>query len=76
MKFILSTLLIGITVLSCKKEHKTEISTTDSIIIDTMRTDTLSTVTPLPSDTIRTDTVSSKNSMDTVRSPKNKTTKK
>ncbi|SMO45095.1 hypothetical protein SAMN06265171_101925 [Chryseobacterium rhizoplanae] len=76
MKFIMSSLLIGLIVLSCKKESKTEISTTDSIVTNTVRTDTISTVTPLPSDTIRIDTVSSKNKMDTVRSHKNTTTKK
>ncbi|CAI8791161.1 hypothetical protein [Chryseobacterium sp. IT-36CA2] len=77
MKLIIPTLLVGIIVLSCKKESKTERPiTTDSLITDTMRTDTVSSVTPLPSDTIRTDTVSSKKNMDTVRTSKNKTTKK
>lgn len=72
----MSSLLIGIIVLSCKKESKTEISTTDSITTNTVRTDTVSTVTPLPSDTIRTDTVSSKKLTDTTGAYKNKTQKK
>ncbi|SEH32811.1 hypothetical protein [Chryseobacterium culicis] len=77
MKFIIPTLLIGIIVLSCKKEPKTEEPlATDSITADTMAADTVSSVTPLPSDTLRTDTVSSKNNMDTVNSPKNKTIQK
>ncbi|MBE4948868.1 hypothetical protein [Chryseobacterium culicis] len=70
MKFIIPTLLIGIIVLSCKKEPKTEGPlATDSITADAMAADTVSSVTPLPSDTLRTDTVSSKKNMDTVKSP-------
>lgn len=80
MKFIMSILLMGVIVLSCKKENRTETSvTTDSVIADTMRTDTVSNVTPMapvPSDTMRTDTVSAKKSADTARTPNNKSPKK
>jgi hypothetical protein len=77
MKFIMSSLLIGIIVLSCKKESKTETNvTTDTVIADTMRTDSVSTVNPMPTDTIHRDTVSSKKLTDTTGAYKNKTQKK
>ncbi|MEF9478346.1 hypothetical protein ACR1PO_17790 [Chryseobacterium sp. RRHN12] len=79
MKFIMSILLMGVIVLSCKKERTETSVTTDSVIADTMRADTVSNVTPMapvPSDTMRTDTVSTKKSTDTARTPNNKSPKK
>ncbi len=73
---MMSSLLIGIIVLSCKKESRTETHvTTDTVIADTVRTDSVS-INPIPSDTVRADTVSSKKRTDTVGSPKNKIPKK
>ncbi|MGK6341089.1 hypothetical protein ACMGDK_02555 [Chryseobacterium sp. DT-3] len=56
MKFTIVLMLLGLTVLSCKKETKVETSTTttDSVIIDTEPANTAVTTTPVPSDTIRT----------------------
>ncbi|MGR3857701.1 hypothetical protein [Chryseobacterium indologenes] len=77
MKFIMSSLLIGLMVLSCKKESKTETNvTTDTVIADTIRTDSVSSVNPIPSDTIQSDTVSSKKLTDTTGTYKNKNPKK
>lgn len=77
MKIIMSTLLIGFMVLSCKKESKTETNvTTDTVIADTIRTDSVSAVNPIPSDTVQSDTVSSKKLTDTTGVRKNKILKK
>ncbi|KFF02145.1 hypothetical protein [Chryseobacterium luteum] len=60
MKFTILLMLFGLTVLSCKKETKVDTSTrTDSVVIDTMPSDTV--VAPMPSDTLHTaDTVNAK----------------
>ncbi|KMQ65106.1 hypothetical protein ACM46_13025 [Chryseobacterium angstadtii] len=51
MKSIILVMIIGFTVLSCKKEAKTELSTnSDSIVIDTLPADTLTAA--IPSDTL------------------------
>ncbi|KYH07312.1 MULTISPECIES: hypothetical protein [Chryseobacterium] len=77
MKFIMSSLLIGFIVLSCKKESRTETHVaTDTIIADTIRTNSVSPVSPIPSDTIHRDTVSSKKLTDTIGAHKNKIPKK
>lgn len=77
MKFMMSSLLIGIIALSCKKESKTETHiTTDTVVAETIRTDSVSPVSPIPSDTIRRDTVSSKKLTDTTGAHKNKIPKK
>lgn len=73
MKLIISAAIIGLVVLSCKKERTKK---TISIITDTMRTDTATVITPvpapLPSDTMRTDSISSKKYQDTAKTPKKK----
>ncbi len=71
MKIIMSAALIGLIALSCKKEHRTEtITTADSIIADTMITDTATHIfpesAPLPSDTIRIDSAYSKSHQDII----------
>ncbi|MDR6369954.1 hypothetical protein J2795_001503 [Chryseobacterium bernardetii] len=77
MKIIMSSLLIAIIVLSCKKESKTETHvTTDTVIADTIRTDSVSPVSPIASDTIHRDTVSSKKLTDTTGAHQNKIPKK
>ncbi|REC45454.1 hypothetical protein [Chryseobacterium pennipullorum] len=61
MKFIMSLMLIGFVVLSCKKETKSETSiTTDSIITDSVKVDTAVTSSPMPADTMRTDPATTK----------------
>lgn len=75
MKFIKSTLLIGLIVVSCKKEQKIERTvTTDSIIADTIKTDTTIVAppapVPVPADTLRTDSTSSKKRQDTAKTKK------
>jgi len=56
MKFTIALMLLGLTVLSCKKETKVDTSTTttDSVIIDRVPADTVVTTTPVPSDTLHT----------------------
>lgn len=56
MKFTLSLMLIGITVLSCKKETKIETTkVSDSVIVDKMPADTV-VVAPMTTDTLHTGT--------------------
>ncbi|PKF76190.1 hypothetical protein [Chryseobacterium sp. PMSZPI] len=82
MKLTMSLMFIGVFVLSCKKEVRTERSvTTDSIIMDTVRTDTTTHAAPMPSparsDTMhRKDSISSKKQKDTIKISKNKKNKK
>jgi hypothetical protein len=65
MKFTLFLMLLGLTVLGCKKETKIETTkTSDSIIIDTMPADTVAA--PMPADTLRTGTAGTQK-MDTAK---------
>lgn len=74
---MMSSLLIGIIVLSCKKESRTETHvTTDTVIADTIRMDSVSPVSPIPSDTVHRDTISAKKLADTTGAHKNKIPKK
>lgn len=51
MKFTLLLMLLGLTVLSCKKETKVDTShTSDSVITDTVPADSMGA--PMPSDTL------------------------
>lgn len=78
MKFTMLIMLIGLLTIGCKKEPRTERPlTTDSIIADTMRTDTVPHIAPapMPSDSIRTDSLSSPKNKDTI-GVKRKTSKK
>ncbi|WP_419488852.1 hypothetical protein [Chryseobacterium bernardetii] len=81
MKLIMSFMLIGFLALSCKKETRTEQSTsTDTIIADSMRTDKAANhqpmSSPLPSDTLNKDSTSSMNKKDTARAVPNTNRKK
>lgn len=80
MKFIMSFMLIGLLILSCKKETQTQTSTTDSISADTVSVDTATnaspTPVPLPSDTVRTDSTAAKNNIDSAGTTRNGNTKK
>lgn len=60
MKFTLLLMLLGLTVLSCKKETKVDTSrTSDSVITDTVPADSMGA--PMPSDTLHmTDTAGAK----------------
>ncbi|AZB16798.1 hypothetical protein EG352_02920 [Chryseobacterium indologenes] len=81
MKLIMILLLTGLLVLSCKKEIKTERSVrTDSVIMDTVRTDTVVTGNhvspPGKTDTIvRRGDNGSKKFSDTATMPKSKKSK-
>ncbi|ROI05913.1 hypothetical protein EGI16_05905 [Chryseobacterium sp. G0240] len=76
MKCTLSLLILGLTVLSCKKEPRTERPlTTDSIIIDTVPSDTISgghIPFPASSDTIRHDSIIGHQSNGTAKTPTNR----
>ncbi|MDQ0064759.1 hypothetical protein [Chryseobacterium lathyri] len=67
MKFTILLMLLGLTVLSCKKETKVDTSTTttDSVMIDTVPADT--TTTPMPSDTLRTADTATTKKTDTAK---------
>lgn len=66
MKFTILLMLLGLTVLSCKKETKVETMTkSDSVIIDTMAADSLAA--PMPADTMHNANTSPSTKMDTAK---------
>lgn len=68
MKFAISLMLLGLIVLSCRKETKVNTTTSDSVITDTIPSDTVVTApTPMPSDTLGRADSASTNRMDTVK---------
>jgi len=70
MKFTIVLMLLGLTVLSCKKETKVDTSTTttDSVMIDTVPSDTgTATAAPMPSDTLRTADTATTKKTDTAK---------
>ncbi len=74
MKFTLF-ILTGLMVLSCKKEPRTERPlTADSIITDTMKTDTAA-ARAVPPDSMRVDSISQQKRKDTVKAIKKKSFK-
>jgi len=69
MKFSVLLMLLGLTVLSCKKETKVDTSIkSDSVVIDTMPADTLAA--PMPSDTLHTTDAGAAKKMDTAKAIK------
>ncbi|WP_223607932.1 hypothetical protein [Chryseobacterium sp. OSA05B] len=69
MKFSVLLMLLGLTVLSCKKETKVDTSVkSDSVVIDTMPADTLAA--PMPSDTLHATDTGAAKKMDTAKAIK------
>lgn len=78
MKFILSSILVGLLIASCKKESRTERPlTADSIVADTIKVDTNASSMPTKSDSMRTaDSISLQKIKDTAKATKKKAIKK
>jgi hypothetical protein len=72
MKFTLLLMLLGLTVLSCKKETKVDNTTiADSTVIDTVPSDTMAApANPMPADTMRTGDAASVKKMDSAKTTK------
>jgi len=72
MKFTLLLMLLGLTVLSCKKETKVDNTTiADSTVIDTVPSDTMTApANPMPADTMRTRDTASVKKMDSAKATK------
>ncbi|WP_131705386.1 hypothetical protein [Chryseobacterium sp. BLS98] len=72
MKFTLLLMLLGLTVLSCKKETKVDNTTiADSTVIDTVPSDTMTApANPMPADTMRTGDAASVKKMDSAKTTK------
>ncbi|UWX61899.1 hypothetical protein N0B40_06335 [Chryseobacterium oranimense] len=72
MKFTLLLMLLGLTVLSCKKETKVDNTVvSDSTVIDTMPSDTMTVpANPMPADTMRTGDTSSARKTDSTKATK------
>lgn len=72
MKFTLLLMLLGIAVISCKKETKVDSTTiSDTTVVDTMPSDTMTApANPMPSDTMRAADTATAKKMDTAKTSK------